>query len=152
MTKQQQQERDEARANLREQLKPGDRVYTVLRHVARSGMTRWIDVYRIADGNPLRITWTVARAIGATYSRKREALEVGGCGMDVGFEVAYNLGRALYPDGFGCIGDACRSNDHSNGDRDYTPHGHRGPRYDGTKESLKHWHKEGGYAFRHEWL
>ena len=38
---------------------------------------------------------------------------------------------------------ACPSNDHSNGDRDYTPHG----------PNHKHWHdSDGGYALRHEWL
>jgi hypothetical protein len=47
--------------------------------------------------------------------------------MDMGFHVVYNLSSALYRGGFGCIGDKpvrCPSNDHSNGDRDYTPHMH----------------------------
>ena len=43
MTKAQMAERDEAIANLREILKPGDTVYTILRHVSKSGMSRVID-------------------------------------------------------------------------------------------------------------
>lgn len=45
MTKQQQSERDEFIAKLRETLKPGDTLHTVLRSVSRSGMQRVIDVY-----------------------------------------------------------------------------------------------------------
>lgn len=39
-TKQNIKERDEARARLREILKPGYTVYTVLRHVSASGMSQ----------------------------------------------------------------------------------------------------------------
>lgn len=37
---------------------------------------------------------------------------------------------------FECIGHGCPSNDHCNGDRDYTPHHHN----------------SGGYALKHRWL
>ena len=47
MTKAQQAERDEAREKLRKWLKPGDTVYTVLRHVSRSGMMRTIQVIHL---------------------------------------------------------------------------------------------------------
>jgi hypothetical protein len=116
MTKLQQSERDAAIAELRETLKPGTTVYTVLRHVSRSGMSRDIDVYAMEDNEPRRITWSVAQATGIRYDRKAEALKVGGCGMDMGFHVVYNLSRALYDRGhsFTCIGKDCPSNDHAN--------------------------------------
>jgi hypothetical protein len=142
MTKKQLAERDEYRAKLLEMLKPGDTVYTVLRSVSRSGMYRTLDVYAIQNNEPMRLTWWVATAVEMRYDQKREALGVGGCGMDVGFEVVYNLGAVLWPNGFECIGegaqhrDRCPSNDHSNGDRDYSPHPH----------------SSGGYALRHRWL
>lgn len=46
MTKKQKKDNDraEAIAKLREMLKPGDRVYTVLKHVSSSGMSRSIDL------------------------------------------------------------------------------------------------------------
>lgn len=44
-------ERQEAIQHLRELIKPGDKVYTVLRHVSRSGMTRGIDVYYVPRCN-----------------------------------------------------------------------------------------------------
>jgi hypothetical protein len=59
-----------------------------------------------------------------------------GAGMDMGFGLVYTLSRSLYPNGFECIGERCPSNDHSNGDRDYTPHTH----------------SDGGYALQQAWL
>ncbi len=43
--KRQDREKEEARAELRQLCPPGTVVTTVLRHVARSGMYRCIDVY-----------------------------------------------------------------------------------------------------------
>lgn len=163
-TKKQQREAEQAdaRAQLLKYLKPGDTVLTVLRHVSRSGMSRRIDLY-VVDPEQSRglayLSGYAAKLCGWTCNpRSGDGIVVGGCGMDMGFHLVHNLSCELFPDGFGCIGqqDAprrwCPSNDHSNGDRDYTEHGHRGPQYDGTKESLKHWHSSGGYALRQEWL
>lgn len=44
MTKARKQEQTEAIAKLREWLKPGDTVYTILEHVSSSGMSRSIRV------------------------------------------------------------------------------------------------------------
>lgn len=126
----------EAIAKLRDWLKPGDTVFTLVRSVSASGMSRTMDLYVIREGEPLRVTWSVCDACGFTYDRKREALKVSGCGMDMGFHVVYSLSRVLFADGFTCAGDKCPSNDHSNGDRDYTPHHHSDP----------------GYALRQRWM
>ena len=138
--KKQDQERQDAINTLRKIVKPGDTVYTALRSVAKSGMSRTLDVYVIVDGEPRWITGLVGKAIGTPQSRKdwenSNGLRVHGCGMDAGFEVIYNLSYYLYPDGFTCVGERCPSNEHSNGDRDYTPHHH----------------KEAGYALRHRWM
>ena len=129
MTKKQQSERDEQIAALRETLKPGDTVYTVLRSVSRSGMQRMIDVYAICDNEPMRLTWSVGIATQYTYSRKAEALKVDGCGMDMGFAVVYSLGRALYPNGFAL------------------PEGQRGRNGDTSGFDT-----DGGYALNHRWM
>lgn len=120
MTKAQKQERDEAIAKLREWIKPGDTVYTILRNVSRSGMQREIGIVLMKpDGVVLHPNWSVAKALGYRLG-KRDGVIVGGCGMDMGFEIVYNLSRVLFGAGFGCIGKECHSNDHFNGDRDYT--------------------------------
>ena len=140
MTKAQQADREEARETLRGILKPGDTVWTVVKSVSRSGMSRSIDAYVLTcqDGQADRrwLSRYIARAGIGTWDDKREAVKVGGCGMDMGFALVYELSHALWPKGYGCIGEGCPSNDHSNGDRDYTPHQHAG----------------GGYALKQRWL
>lgn len=171
MAKVSKERRENALARLRELLKPGDTVHTVLRDVSRSGMSRNIDCYVIADGEPRWISRYVADACGMTFNEKRECIRIGGCGMDMGFAIVYDLSHTLYPDGFGCIGEDrdahryCPSNDHSNGDRDYTPH--HGAVYTAEtcpgkpcssdcdhkeRDGRDHWHKSGGYALRHKWM
>lgn len=88
----------EAIAQLREWIKPGDTVYTVLRHVSRSGMQRIIGV--VMDAPMLDRTYLVGVALGYSFDDNRNGLRVTGCGTDMGFEVVYNLGRVLFPDGF----------------------------------------------------
>ena len=89
-------EKNEAIQNLLEWLPRVATIYTVLRHRAASGMTRFIDLYYIKDSRPLRITWQAAKALGWTYDIKREALRVGGCGMDMGFHTVYTLASVLF--------------------------------------------------------
>ena len=142
MTKAQQSERDEYVAKLRETLKPGDTLHTVLRSVSRSGMSRVIDVFHFYkdEKGEIRQEWLsywIAKACRLSFKTEgREGIKIAGCGMDMGFEIVYTLGRTLWPNGFECAGEKCRSNDHSNGDRNREPHAH----------------SDGGYALRQEWL
>ena len=124
----------EAIERLREWLSPGDTVYTNVIHVSRSGMSRNIKVYTFQNNEPLYLSYNVAQALG--WGKPDDFVKVGGCGMDMGFHLVYELSATLFPDGFDCSGQRCSSNDHSNGDRDYTPHHHR----------------DGGYALRQRWL
>lgn len=123
---------------LHEYLKPGDKVYTILRHVSQSGMNRRISVIiptLSKEGKPgfYDITHLVATACEYRTDPRNEGLKVGGCGMDLGFSVVYHLSHVLWPDGFACTGDGCPSNDHSNG------------------ENNSH-HIDGGYALKQSWL
>ena len=134
-------ERQESINQLREWLKPGDTVFTVLRHVSRSGMSRLIDCYIIEGNEAHWISSRVAKAVGFSFDDKKDSIRVGGCGMDMGFHIVYELSHVLFPKGFECIGDKegnrCPANDHCNGDRNYTPHLHE---------------HAGGYALRHRWM
>jgi hypothetical protein len=88
---------DELRADIR----PGDTIITVLRGVARSGMSRHIDVYRfyVEDGRVRRqwISRMVAAVCGFPYDEKQECLNVSG-GMDMGWHVVYELSGRLFGD------------------------------------------------------
>jgi hypothetical protein len=128
-----------AMIRLRELVKPGDTVHCVLRSVARSGMSRHIDLYRISDNQPFWLSGHASAVLGMRQA-KDGSLVVSGSGMDMGFHLVYELGRAMWPDGFTCSGDNCQSNDHSN------------PGPERRDFSGKVWHSDGGYSLRKEWL
>ena len=121
---------------IREIVKAGDTLHTILRHCSRSGMSRAISMVLINGGDSFHLDRLASRALGYTRNKKHNGLTIGGCGMDMGFAMVYDLSRALFPNGFECTGERCPSNDHTNGDRDYTPHNH----------------KDGGYAISQCWL
>lgn len=127
-TKAQLAEQAEARETLRGILSPGDKVQCVLRHVSRSGMSRDIDFYVVQvddHGKPFMryLTGYIATALDYPMAKSR-GMKVGGCGMDMGFHVVYNVGRVLWPNGTP------------------TPHGRR----NGEADS------DGGYALKSEWI
>jgi hypothetical protein len=122
-TKAQQAERADAIAKLREWIKPGDTVYTILRHVSRSGMQREIGVCIVKDGEMMHPNYSVSLALNCRQG-KRDGIIMDGCGMDMGFALVYNLGMTLWPNGTD------------------KPHGTR----NGEPDS------DGGYALKHRWL
>lgn len=120
--------KNQARDDLRAILTAGDTVYTILRHVSRSGMMRHISVVIKTDDGLRDITGLVSDAID-NPTNDNGALKVGGCGMDMGFHVVYSLGSAIYPEGFKLAGNQYgRNGDKSGFDND------------------------GGYAFRQSWI
>ena len=79
-------------------VKEGDTVYTVLRSVSSSGMSRTISLKVAKEGKILDLTyyasivldWPLVEVNGS------RALRVGGCGMDMGFHTVYTLSRVLF--------------------------------------------------------
>ena len=110
MTKKKQAAKNEALENLRRWIKPGDTVYTVLRSVSASGMSRVISIIVMLppekEGDKpgmIHPNRAVATVLGYTLVTKNghDGLRVGGCGMDMGFSVVYNLAATLWPGGDG---------------------------------------------------
>jgi len=90
--------REQAISELKKLIKPGDTVHTILRHVSRSGMSRNIDLVISVDGDVRCISGIAALAIN--HKRAKDgSIVAGGCGMDMGFSLVYNLGYALWPHG-----------------------------------------------------
>jgi len=141
-------------------IKPGDTVWTIVRHVSRSGMSRDISAFVIVDGEPLDVSGYIGRVLNWPRNPHTGAVKVSGCGMDMGFHLVYSLSATLFPNGFGCTGDKCPSADHSNGDRNRQPHcsGYdKNGKPNGKTCNVEgcngaHWHKNGGYALRQRWL
>ena len=103
-------------------LEPGSKVFTVLRNVSRSNMSRRIDLYTISGGEMIYLSHAAAVVMG--NPRPNDGIKVGGCGMDMGFHLVYNLGATLWPKGTS------------------KPHGTR----NGEPDS------DGGYALKQSWL
>lgn len=99
------QARQEAQDTLRRILKPGDTVYTILRHVARSGMLRRLDVYALdtdADGKPWMryLSALVSHATGLKFTAKGGAREdcglvMNGCGYSQADEIVDAIERVI---------------------------------------------------------
>lgn len=148
MTKYSKTDIAEARERLEKLITPGTKIYTTVKHVSRSGMMRVISAHVIdEDREPRDISRDAAILTGSTFDRDRWGVKMGGVGMDMTFALVYNIGRALYADGYKCSGSTgwtptgkrsklvrCGSNDHSNGV----------PVKKGTH------HRDGGYALRRE--
>ena len=84
---------------LRSILKPGSEVYTTVKSVAKSGMSRTMSLHVVIDGKICRITYSTAVILGDPI-QKDGTIRVHGCGMDMGFHIVYALSRILFPDGF----------------------------------------------------
>lgn len=79
-------------------LTEGATVYTVLRSVSSSGMSRTMSLKVARDGNITDITYYAATVLDypLTVVNGSRALRVGGCGMDMGFHIVYSLSRSLF--------------------------------------------------------
>lgn len=122
-------EKAEAFAEFHKMLKPGDTVYTIVENVSRSGMSRTIRVVLMKcddKGEPYTMhpNYSISKLLGLPRDKKREGVKIGGCGMDMGFQLVYLLGAALWPTGTP------------------EPHGRR----NGEPDS------DGGYALKHRRL
>jgi len=101
-------QKEEAKNELLKLVKPGATIYTILRHVSRSGMVREIDCFLMdrKGGKPICLSFYIAQMLGYRRSPGRGdfALVVNGCGMDMCFNVVYNMSRALFGKAGGCHG------------------------------------------------
>ena len=151
-------ERETARKELLEILKPGDTVYCVLRHVSRSGMQREISFFTEGMRN---IDYLAARLLDLRHG-KRDGLVVSGCGMDMGFSMVYEIGSALFPAGFGepCREDGCEFRPSTKKEAEecliqseadkaagITPH-----RFFGRNGGKSGWDNDGGHALKSRWI
>ena len=94
-------------AKLREWFPKGSTVYTILRHVSKSGMQRQISVvcleHDAARGiHPTHPNFAVATVLDRPRKRGggSDAITCNGCGMDMGFDLVYSLACALHGDGY----------------------------------------------------
>ena len=101
-------EREDALDTLKRRFPQGSTVYTILRKVSRSGMQRHISVVALyvddnGEASSLHPNYSAAILTGYRNVRRGlgyDGLILNGCGTDMGYEIAYALGQALYGDGY----------------------------------------------------
>lgn len=89
-------ERQEAIERLRELCPPGTTIYTVLRHVSRSGMSRLITVCMVKDGRIRDLTWDAGKALDWPLPSGKRGIRTDGAGMDMGFHLVHSLSYAIH--------------------------------------------------------
>jgi hypothetical protein len=94
------QEKERAQALILDLLDTGaDRptIYTILRRVSASGMSREISLKAIKSGQVYDITYSAGVLLDMKLTKNSyNALKVNGCGMDMGFHLVYNLASVLF--------------------------------------------------------
>jgi len=117
-------------------LQKGETVYTILRHVSRSRIFRVIDAYVIRHNEPIHITVLMTNKQEKKfrelyeYDSDKSGFKTYGTGMDMGFELVYNLSRVCFPHGFIVSDKTIHRNGALNETRD----------------------KDGGYALKQSWI
>jgi len=87
---------EEQKSYLREWFPRGGTVYTILRHVSRSGMRREIGIVAIlSNKDVMQPNWSVATVLGLRQG-PHDGVIVTGVGMDMGFHIVHLLSVALY--------------------------------------------------------
>jgi hypothetical protein len=73
-------------------------VYTILRRVSSSGMTRHISLKVAQGGEIYDITYSAAMALGEKLHdvNGQNTIKVNGAGMDMGFHLVYSLSSVLF--------------------------------------------------------
>ncbi len=85
--------------SLKKIVKPGQTLYTVCTHVAKSGMSRDIKVLTVSREHGKIIVRNISSLVCEVLNWKRTkdfcGVKVSGCGMDMGFHTVVSIAQAL---------------------------------------------------------
>jgi hypothetical protein len=87
-----------------ERVERGAKVYTILRHVSKSGMQREISFVVAYRGDIVSLDYYVGVVLGLKHG-SRGGLIIRGCGMDMGYDMVHSLSSVLYQDWYFLIHD-----------------------------------------------
>jgi hypothetical protein len=91
---------DEAIDLLKENVKEGDTIWTIVRWYSKSSGMRIIDLIVIKENKPLFIGRQASAALQRKYDEDKEGLVTGGWGMDFAFDLVYRLSEKLFGSGY----------------------------------------------------
>jgi hypothetical protein len=88
----------ETRTELKSKLYFDATIYSIIKHVSQSGMTRHISFFHIWGNEPYFLTRSISDLLGYKMNKHHDAIIVGGCGMDMAWSVVNNLEYELNKD------------------------------------------------------
>ena len=74
-------------------------IYSVIKHVSQSGLTRHISFYYVEEGQLYCMNHQISEATGYKFNKNYDSLVVRGCGMDMAFHVVEHYSRATGKEG-----------------------------------------------------
>ena len=74
-------------------------IYSIIRHVSQSGMTRHISFHYIEDGRIYSMNHLISEATGFKFNKNYDALVVKGGGIDMAYHVVEHYSRSTGKEG-----------------------------------------------------
>ncbi len=88
---------EQCRDTLKSLLPVKSTVWTCIRSVSKSGMSRNVSFHTVVNGEIQNITYLVSVALRLKVTG--DLVKLVGCGTDVCYDCVYNLSRTIHPDG-----------------------------------------------------
>jgi len=106
----------------------------------------------MVENSPVWIGYHVAAILDLPLD-KNGGVRVGGCGMDMGFYLVYEVSRKLFPDGFGELGKMPLGHEIRPATKeDAIKAIGKGATFWGRNGDTSGWDNDGGYAIKQRWL
>ncbi len=89
---------DSRTAEMLRSLPKGTTVYTIVRHVSQSGMSRAISAHIVLDN---KIEWlNLGELLRLKMHKTHHGYVMQGAGMNMAYSVVHNIGRTVHDDGY----------------------------------------------------
>jgi hypothetical protein len=135
-----------AAARLGKWIKPGDKIFSIVRHVSSSGMSRTISLYKIKGDHIVALDYNVSELLDRRLDKNRDGIVCKGCGMDMAFDLVYSMGRKLFPEGFGIMGELNGKKRRPKTKAEAAAMVKSGYKFFGRNGDKSGWDTDGGYA------
>ena len=93
------EEKERELKKLQDWIKPDQKVWTKVTHIAQSGMSRSIEPYIVVGRDIINITYSESVVLDLPIHQRHGGVKIPGCGMDMGFKLIDDLGYVLYGKG-----------------------------------------------------
>lgn len=93
-------EQQEYLDGLKAMLPKGSKIYTLVRSVSSSGMSRRISIFIVDDNELINLDRYIERSGIAKRRANKQGLYIQGTGMDMCFALTYDIAMTLHGDGY----------------------------------------------------